>query len=185
MKTIFLDRDGVINKDFGYVHKWDNFEFINGSLIALQNLTKNNFQIIIVTNQAGIARGLYTEIDLQILTTKFFNFCKKNKVKILDLMFCPDHIDGVIPKYTKCCNNRKPKPGMFIKASKRYNLELKSCIMVGDNITDIQASTSAGIIKNYLVDNKNKNIISTKKLNFKFKKNLFEASKEIMLKHAQ
>ena len=185
MKTIFLDRDGVINKDFGYVHKWDNFEFINGSLIALQNLTKNNFQIIIVTNQAGIARGLYTENDLQILTTNFFNFCSKNKVKILDLMFCPDHIDGVIPKYTKCCNNRKPKPGMFIKASKRYNLELKSSVMIGDNITDIQASTSAGIIKNYLVDNKNKDIISTEKLNFIFKKNLLEASNEIILKHIE
>ena len=183
MKTIFLDRDGVINKDYGYVYKWDDFEFINGSLLALQNLTKYNFQILIVTNQAGIARGLYTEDDLQILITSFLNFCNQSKVKILDIMFCPDHIDGVIPKYTKCCNNRKPKPGMFIKASKIYKLELKSSIMVGDNVTDIQASTSAGIIENYLVDNKNKDIISTKKLSFKFKKNLFEASKEIILKH--
>ena len=183
MKTIFLDRDGVINKDFGYVHKWDNFEFINGSLLALQNLTKHNFQIIIVTNQAGIARGLYTESDLQILTAIFFKFCNKSKVKILDLIFCPHHVDGVIPKYTKCCNRRKPKPGMFIKASKKHNLELKSSFMVGDNVTDIQASTSAGIIKNYLVDNKNKDIISTEKLNFIFKKNLLEASNEIILKH--
>ena len=183
MKTIFLDRDGVINKDFGYVYKWDNFKFINGSLLALQNLTKHNFQIIIVTNQAGIARGIYTEKDLQILTNNFFNFCNKNKVKILDLIFCPHHVDGVIPIYTKYCNKRKPNPGMFIKASKRYNLELKSSFMVGDNVTDIQASTSAGIIENYLVDNKNKDIVSTKKLNFIFKKNLLEASNEIILKH--
>ncbi|MDC1210243.1 HAD-IIIA family hydrolase, partial [Pseudomonadota bacterium] len=96
MKTIFLDRDGVINEDSGYVHNWDKFKFIDGSLKALQLLTKNNFNIIIVTNQAGIAKGFYTEIDFKNLSSEFLRFCSQNKIKIMDTFYCPHHIDGVI-----------------------------------------------------------------------------------------
>ena len=180
MNTIFLDRDGVINKDEGYVHNWDNFKFIDGSLKALQLLTKNSFNIIIVTNQSGIARGFYTEIDFQNLCSKFLKFCSQNKIKIMDTFYCPHHIDGVISKYIKSCKNRKPEPGMFYKASKLYNIKLKTCIMVGDNITDIIASNKVGIKENYLVDDKNKNFKSDINLNFKFKTNLLAATKEIL-----
>lgn len=180
MKTIFLDRDGVINEDFGYVHQWKDFKFIEGSLKALQLLTKNNFHIIIVTNQAGIAKGLYNEIDFKHLTSEFLNFCVNNKVKILDTFFCPHHIDGVIPKYSIACSNRKPESGMFLKASKLYDIDMKSSIMVGDNITDILASVNAGIKENYLVNNKKLNTDLEKKINFKIKKNLINVTEEIL-----
>ena len=180
MKTIFLDRDGVINEDFGYVHLWQDFNFIEGSLEALQLLTKNDFHIIIITNQAGIAKGLYSEIDFNNLTSEFLDFCINNEVKILDTFFCPHHIDGVIPKYSKACKNRKPESGMFLKASKKYDIDLKSSIMVGDNITDIMASTKAGIKENYLVNNTKLNTDIEKKINFKIKKNLLKVTDEII-----
>ena len=103
MKTIFLDRDGVINKDFGYVNKWDQFKLINGTLKALQTLSKNNFNIIIVTNQAGIAKGFYTEEDFHTLTRKFEHFCLNNDIKILHTFYCPHNKDGIIKRYSKDC----------------------------------------------------------------------------------
>ena len=180
MRTIFLDRDGVINEDFGYVYKWADFKFIDGSLKALQILTKNKFNIIIVTNQAGIAKGFYTEADFKKLSSKFLNFCLQKKIKIMDIFHCPHHIDAVIPEYIKFCKNRKPESGMFFKASKIYNIKLETCIMIGDNITDMIASNNAGIKENYLVGYKNKNFKPESNLNFRFKKNLLTATKEIL-----
>jgi len=179
MKTIFLDRDGVINKDFGYVNKWKDFELIQGSLEALQILTKNEFSIIIVTNQAGIAKGLYTEDDFQKLTYDFDDFCLNNNVKILDTFYCPHHKDGIIKKYTKSCKNRKPNPGMFLDAAKVYNIELTKAVMVGDNITDMAASISAGIINNYLVKpNLTKGKLSNE-FKYTIKENLLSVTREI------
>ena len=180
MRTIFLDRDGVINEDFGYVYKWADFNFIEGSLKALQILTKNKFNIIIVTNQAGIAKGFYTEADFKKLSSEFLNFCLQKKIRIMDIFFCPHHIDAVIPEYNKFCKNRKPESGMFFKASKIYNIKLETCIMIGDNITDIIASNNAGIKENYLVNYKNKNLKPESNLNFKFKKSFLTATKEIL-----
>jgi D-glycero-D-manno-heptose 1,7-bisphosphate phosphatase len=179
MKTIFLDRDGVINRDFGYVNKWKDFEFIEGSLEALQILTKNEFSIIIVTNQAGIAKGLYTENDFQKLTNDFYFFCLKNNVKILDTFYCPHHKDGTVKKYTKSCKNRKPNSGMFLKAAKIYNIELTKAIMVGDNITDITASISAGIRNNYLVKPDLTKEKLSNELKFTIKENLLSVTREI------
>ena len=179
MKTIFLDRDGVINEDHGYVHKWDNFDFIPGSLKALQILTKHEYKIIIITNQAGIARGYYTEYDFKTLTNQFYNFCKINDVKILDTIYCPHHKDGKIKKYIKDCRCRKPNPGMFYKASKKHKINLNESIMVGDHFTDLIASSNAGVIKNFLV-NKNYNLKNNNlKLAFTFKSDLLSVIREI------
>ena len=179
MKTIFLDRDGVINKDFGYVNKWDQFKLIKGTLKALQTLTKNNFNIIIVTNQAGIAKGFYTEEDFHALTRKFEHFCLKNDVKILNTFYCPHHKDGIIKNYAKDCKNRKPNSGMFLKAAKLYNINLKKAIMVGDNITDIVASTNAGIKINYLIKSHLTKEDLNKKITFIVKENLLSVTNEI------
>ena len=179
MKTIFLDRDGVINKDFGYVNKWKDFELINGSLEALQILTKYKFRIIVVTNQAGIAKGFYTENDFKKLTNDFEIFCLKNNIKILHTFYCPHHKNGIVKEYTKDCKNRKPSSGMFLKAAKLYNVELAKAIMVGDNITDITASISAGIKTNYLIrpNATKKDFDNTFK--FKVKENLLSVTNEI------
>ena len=179
MKTIFLDRDGVINKDFGYVYKWNDFELIDGSLEALQILTKNNFNIIIVTNQAGIAKGFYTENDFKKLTNEFKNFCIINHIKILHTFYCPHHKDGIVMRYTKICKSRKPNSGMFFKAAKLYNINLEKAIMVGDNYTDITASKSAGIKTNYLIKSNPTNEDLNNKVIFAVRKNLLSVTNEI------
>jgi len=180
MRTIFLDRDGVINTDFGYVNKWSDFKLIKGTLEALQLLTKHNFNIIILTNQAGIAKGFYTENDFKKLTNKFHIFCMQNDIKILDTLFCPHHKDGIVKEYAKDCDNRKPKSGMFFRASALHKVELTKAIMVGDNITDIIGSTNAGINNNFIVNSDYKNFKFNNKINFKIKENLFEVVKEIL-----
>lgn len=179
MKTIFLDRDGVINKDFGYVHKWKDFELINGTLLALQILTKHNFNIIIVTNQAGIAKGFYSENDFILLTQQFEKFCLKNNIKILHTFYCPHHKDGVIKKYTKDCKNRKPSSGMFFEAAKIYNIDLKKAIMVGDNYTDITASRSAGIKTNFLIKPNPTEDDLNNQVSFTIKDNLLSVTNEL------
>lgn len=179
MKTIFLDRDGVINKDYGYIHKWEHFVFISGSLRGLKILSEKNFRIIIVTNQAGIAKGHYTENDFKILTDTFNKFCKNKGIRIHDTFYCPHHVDGVIKKYVKACNYRKPNSGMFLKAIKKYRINVKDAIMVGDKITDLIASSNAGIEMNFLVNEKTKVSNSEIKFNIKIRPNLISVVKEI------
>ena len=179
MKTIFLDRDGVINEDIGYIGHWRDFKFINGSVKALQKLTKNHFRIIIVTNQSGIARGYFTKDNFETLTKKFVEFCNQNQIEILNTFFCPHHIEGIVDHYSKHCNDRKPNPGMFLRAAKIYNINLKKAIMVGDKLTDIIASSNAGIKKNFLVNTDKINAIN-KNINFEIKANLLEVTNEIL-----
>lgn len=180
MKTIFLDRDGVINQDLGYVSKWIDFIFINGSIEALQKLTNANYKIIIITNQSGIARGFYSNKEFKKLNYEFLNYCNNNEIKILDVFYCPHHKNGKVKKYTKDCNCRKPKPGMFLEASEKHGIGLEKSIMVGDKFTDILASTNAGIKKNYLLNSSESLNIPNTKANFNIRKNLLEVSNEIL-----
>ena len=179
MKTIFLDRDGVINKDHGYVYKWENFDFIPGSLEALQILTKYGYKIIVITNQSGIARGYYTENDFKFLTDQFNNFCKNKGIKIHDTFYCPHHIDGIIEKYTKNCKFRKPNSGMFLKAIKKHKINVSNAFMVGDKMTDLIASSNAGITMNFLVNEKKKISKSAININFEIRPNLLNIVKKI------
>ena len=165
MKALFLDRDGVINHDYGHVHTWDKFDFIDGSIDALYALSKLKIKIIIVTNQAGIAKGYFTE---------------KNIV-VEDYFYCPHHEEGVIPKYKICCNCRKPKSGMFFEARKKYNLDLSECIMIGDKISDIIAAQSAGIKKNFLVNNEDNDTFNFNNKNYTKKKDLLDCVEDIYL----
>ena len=182
MKTIFLDRDGVINEDFGYVYRLNDFKFINGSLKALQLLTLNDFRIVIVTNQSGIARGFFKIQDFKNLTRELNKFYLNNNIKILDTFYCPHHINGVIKKFAKDCCCRKPNEGMFLKAATLYGIDLKTSIMVGDNYSDIIASNRAGIKNNFLI--KNPKFISNDKVDrnliYKIKKDLLTVTTDIL-----
>ena len=177
MIALFLDRDGVINHDYGYVHTWKKFEFIDGSLDALYALSKLKIKIIVVTNQAGIAKGYYTENLLMKLHKKLDVYLQKKNIYIEDYLYCPHHIEGIIPKYTICCNCRKPKPGMFLKARDKYKLDLSKCLMIGDKVSDIVAAQKAGITKNFLVNSQFKNLYDTKE--YTIKENLLDCVKDI------
>jgi len=144
IKTIFLDRDGVINKDTNYLSKIEDFEFINGIFKTCQYLLSIDYEIIIVTNQSGIARNYYSEKDFQNLTQWMLSQFKINGINILDVLHCPHSSDSN-------CNCRKPKPGMFIKAKNKYGIDMEKSWMIGDSERDIQAANLAGIKQTILV----------------------------------
>ena len=144
IKTIFLDRDGVINKEINYLHKIEDFEFIDGVFEACQYLQSLEYKIIVITNQSGISRGLYTKNDYQIITKWMVSQFKKNNISILDTFHCPHLPDSI-------CNCRKPKPGMLLNAKNKYDIDMKKSWMIGDKETDITAAISAGITNTILV----------------------------------
>jgi D-glycero-D-manno-heptose 1,7-bisphosphate phosphatase len=154
MKVLFLDRDGIVNLDHGYVYKIDYFDFNEGIFKLCLLAQKNNYKIIIVTNQSGIARGYYTENDFNILTKWMINEFKKNDIDILDVLYCPHHEEKGINQYKVACNCRKPMSGMFKEAQRKYNIKLQDSIMIGDKISDVIASNSSGIKSNFLINSK-------------------------------
>lgn len=137
-KAIFLDRDGVINKEVNYLSNPDNFEFIDGSIEALKILKKKKFLLIVITNQAGIARGFLTEETLRGIHNKMIDSLMQNGVKLDDIYYCPHH-----PDFTGPCECRKPNPGMILNAKSKYNIDLPQSYMVGDTLNDIQTGIAA------------------------------------------
>ena len=146
MRAAFLDRDGVINIDYGYVSNIQNFEFKEGIFELLKLLQEKGYKLFIVTNQSGIARGYYTETDFHNLMEYMINELKKRNIEITDYAYCPHH-----PDITGECECRKPNPGMILNLAKKYNIDLANSIMIGDKQSDIKAGENAGIKKNYLV----------------------------------
>ena len=144
IKTIFLDRDGVINKETGYLHKIEDFKFINGVFEACQHYEQLGYKIVIVTNQSGISRGYYSEDDFRNINDWMITQFNKNNIQILDTFHCPHLPDSG-------CNCRKPKPGMLLEAKKKYNINMLESWMIGDKETDITAAISSGINNTILV----------------------------------
>lgn len=151
MKIAFLDRDGVINIEKNYLHKIEDFEYTYNCKKALKVFLKKGFKIIIITNQAGIGKGLFSEKDYNFLTKYYLDDLLKSDIPILDVFYCPHHPNAKIEEYKKDCNNRKPKPGMLIKAAKKYNIDMKESILVGDKSSDMLAGMNAGIEDLFLV----------------------------------
>ena len=156
-KIIFLDRDGVINYDYGYVSQIDKFEFIEGIFEACKYFQKLNYEIIIVTNQSGIGRGYYNEKEFYTLTQWILDRFKEHEINILKVYFCPHSPE-------EKCRCRKPNIGMIENACKDFDIDLDNSWLIGDKITDIQTAINANI-KNYiLIDSKDPDIITAKSL---------------------
>ena len=143
-KIIFLDRDGVINKEIGYLHKIQDFIFIDGIFEALLRLQNLGYEFVIVTNQSGIGRGYYSKEDYLTVDKWMKKRFLSNGIKILASFYCPH-----IPENN--CNCRKPKPGMFLDCFKHFNISLKNSWMVGDSEKDIEAANNAEIYNTILV----------------------------------
>jgi len=156
IKTIFLDRDGVINKEINYLYKINDFHFIHGVFDACIYFEKLGYKIIIITNQAGISKGLYTENDYQKLSRWMLSQFSNKGVKILDIFHCPHNSESI-------CECRKPKPGLLLQAKAKYDICMKDSWMVGDKETDIEAAHSAGISNSVIVKTGHKiNELTTK-----------------------
>ncbi|MCW3170982.1 D-glycero-beta-D-manno-heptose 1,7-bisphosphate 7-phosphatase [Shewanella subflava] len=150
-RAVFLDRDGVINKDTGYVHLVDDFEYIDGVFDACLTLKKMGYLLVVVTNQSGIARGLYSEDDFHTLTEWMdWNFADKG-VDLDGIYYCPHHPEKGIGEYKQDCDCRKPKPGMMLDAAKFLKIDMANSVMVGDKADDMRAAKAAGIGMSILV----------------------------------
>ena len=155
MKALFLDRDGVINEDLGYVYRKEDFIFKKGILSLTRKALHNDFSIFIVTNQAGIARGYYTEDDF-LQTSKWLKeYFQEKGVVITDIYYCPHHPKYGSEIYKRKCNCRKPKPQMFLDAQTDYEINMDQSIMIGDKPSDLIAAESAGVKGLYLIGNLN------------------------------
>lgn len=152
MKVAFLDRDGVINEEVNYLHKKEDFKFTPHCISGLKRIISYGYKIIIVTNQAGIAKGLFTIDAYHELTEWYKEELLSMGVEILDVYFCPHHPEGVVPEYRIDCTCRKPKPGMLLNANAKYQIDLENSFIVGDKTSDIEAGLNFGLSRAYLVE---------------------------------
>lgn len=143
-KAVFLDRDGVINEDSGYVSKIENFRFLDGVFETLKEFRKLGFLLIIVTNQSGIARGFYTLEDFMILNEFMLNEFAKNAVFIDKVYFCPHGVEAG-------CECRKPKPGMILRALREFDIDPQKSFLIGDKPSDIEAAKNANLANAYQI----------------------------------
>lgn len=151
-KALFLDRDGVINKEVNYLYRIKDLDIFPNITPVLKNAKEAGYLIILITNQAGIARGYYAENDYNILMEHINNYFKKEGVEISKSYFCPHHPEGR-GSYGIDCNCRKPKIGMIRQSQKDFGgIDLSKSILVGDKETDIQAGVNAGIGRLILVE---------------------------------
>jgi D-glycero-D-manno-heptose 1,7-bisphosphate phosphatase len=146
-KALILDRDGVINEDTGYVHRIEDFSFIDGIFELCRYAMEKGYLIIIATNQGGISRGYYTEAEYQTLTTWMVEEFHKQGVIISAVYHSSYHSDGHISQYMQDEADRKPNPGMILKAQVDFNLDLSQSVLLGDKNSDIEAGRRAGIGK--------------------------------------
>ena len=140
-KAVFLDRDGTLNVNFGYVHRKQEWEWISGSVTGLKHLQDAGFSLVIVTNQAGIARGYYQPSDVEALHEWMQAELLSEGVKISGIYYCPHHPDFGAVKHCSC---RKPEPGMIIQAAHDLNLDLSTSWIIGDQYSDARAGLRAG-----------------------------------------
>lgn len=150
-KAVFLDRDGTLNIDYGYVHKIDDFHFIEGSIEALKKLKEMGYLLVLVTNQSGIARGYFTEQEF-LQVTEWMDWSLADRGVDLDgIYYCPHHPEAKLAEFKQDCDCRKPKSGMLLQAIEELNIDPARSIMIGDKVEDLFAGQGAKIRTNILV----------------------------------
>lgn len=143
-KAVFLDRDGTIIEDSGYPHERDKIRFLSRASEGIALLNRNGFKVIIVTNQAGVARGYFTEETVQEINRYIQECLARAGARIDMIYYCPHHVEGVIEEYRVDCHCRKPNPGMIEQAARDFEIDLAGSFVVGDHLSDVQAGRRAG-----------------------------------------
>lgn len=144
-RALFLDRDGVINVDHAYVSSAESFAFMDGIFELCQAAQTAGLALVVITNQSGIGRGYYTEEDFQRLTTWMLAEFATRGITIAKVYFSPHHPDAAEPRYRTGAFDRKPEPGMLLRARRELDLDLAGSLLLGDKLSDIDAGRRAGV----------------------------------------
>lgn len=138
-RAVFLDRDGTLNVEVNYLHRIEDLVLVPGATEAIRTLNQAGYLVLVVTNQAGIARGYYDETALHRLHDHLAEVLAASGARLDGIYFCPHH-----PDFGNPCDCRKPAPGMLLRAAAEHNLDLQQCWLVGDSAGDIGAGRAAG-----------------------------------------
>ena len=149
--AVILDRDGVINRDRGYVHRTEDFELLPAVVPALRQLAAGGYVLAIVTNQSGLARGLYSLADYERLSRHMLTELAREGVAIDGIEYCPHLPDAAVSAFRVDCGCRKPAPGMILALAERLRLDLSRSVLVGDKLTDVLAGRAAAVGRCVLV----------------------------------
>ena len=143
--ALFLDRDGVINVDKGYVSRVSDFEWIPGAIETIATFKARGWFVFVVTNQSGIARDYYSEHDMHVLHDWMLGQLREKGAAVDRVYYCPYHEEGENPRYRRDSFDRKPKPGMLLKAMADFPVKREASFLIGDKQTDIEAARAAGV----------------------------------------
>jgi len=150
-RAAFLDRDGVINVDHGYVCRREDFAFVPGALAACAALHDLGLALVVVSNQSGIGRGLYSEADYQRLTAWMAGEFAAAGAPLAGAYHCPHHPQARLAGYRRACDCRKPAPGMLLAAARELSLDLNRSVLFGDKDSDIEAAVAAAVPQRVLL----------------------------------
>jgi D-glycero-D-manno-heptose 1,7-bisphosphate phosphatase len=142
----FLDRDGVLNVDRGYVHRPEDFEWLPGAIAAIKRLNEAGYLVFVITNQSGVARGLYSEDDVQALHRWMTQELAAAGARVDGFEYCPYHPEGTVERYRRVSDRRKPAPGMILDCLARRPIDVERSFLVGDKPEDLAAAKAAGIV---------------------------------------
>ena len=144
-QAIFFDRDGVLNEEVGYLWQVEYFKWIDGARDAIKFCNERGILTVVVTNQSGIARGMYTAQDVDELHAFMQRSLSEIGAHIDAFYYCPHHPEGIIDEFKVDCDCRKPKPGMILRACSELDIDPAQSILFGDSARDIQAARVAGL----------------------------------------
>ncbi len=149
-KAFFLDRDGTINVDFGYVGNPNKLVLLSGAAEAIKKMNDTGFLVIVISNQSGVARGYFTVKDVESVNVRLNEMLKEQGAHVDAFYYCPHLPNGVIKEYAVECDCRKPKLGLFKQAIKNFNLDPKCCYACGDKLRDVEGLVELGVPGSHL-----------------------------------
>jgi D-glycero-D-manno-heptose 1,7-bisphosphate phosphatase len=149
-RALFLDRDGILNEEVGYLYKPEDVRWVEGAFSLCRTAQELGYRLIVVTNQSGIARGLYSEGDFHALMDWMGKELERERITLTGMYYCPFHPEGM-GEYRREHEDRKPGPGMLLRAAREHGLDMARSVMVGDRCSDVGAANAAGLRKAFLL----------------------------------
>ena len=150
-RALFLDRDGVVNEEVGYLHRAEEVRFVEGIFSLCRTAATLGYRLIVVTNQAGIARGYYSEADFEVLMEFIRGRLRAEGVELDAVYYCPFHPEHGVGKYKQEHEDRKPATGMLRRGVREFGVDLSESVMVGDRCSDVGAANAAGLRQMFLI----------------------------------